>query len=338
MNFTRSFCAARAFAYWQSLQQPRTKKRRPRLPRLAMRPTTRRQCAGSAPPPAWFARRAPARSPAAPLPTGLPLADLCRAIRHRRPVRPLRTANSDAAGSQPGLRPLMARLPRHGNLCARVTKGPGTLPNDAGQEWREYDISPYTLRVTTTNRPEQAIVDWILRETGHEAWHGEPLGTADRQSPHAPRVSHARNACLGGRHRRPVCQQRGRDASLRHPRDHAQQPQLAGQGARDAAQRAGAKPRGPGLAAGQGRRVAAAGRSAHAAAIFASTARPICWCTTASRPWSRCMRPRNYVRNVTLNAQRLARASCPSRPKSTKATAWSSIRCCRWTASRSTRC
>jgi hypothetical protein len=59
---------------------------------------------------------------------------------------------------------------------ARVTKGPGSLPNEAGQEWRDYDISPYTLRVTTTNRPEQALVDWILAETGYEAWHGEPLG------------------------------------------------------------------------------------------------------------------------------------------------------------------
>ena len=49
-----------------------------------------------------------------------------------------------------------------------MTKGPGTLPNDAGQEWRDYDISPYTLRVTSTNRPEQAIVDWILLDTGYE--------------------------------------------------------------------------------------------------------------------------------------------------------------------------
>lgn len=59
---------------------------------------------------------------------------------------------------------------------AKVTSGSGTLPNDAGQVWREYDITPYTLRVTSTNRPEQAIVDWILRETGYEAWHSEPLG------------------------------------------------------------------------------------------------------------------------------------------------------------------
>ena len=58
----------------------------------------------------------------------------------------------------------------------RVTKGRGQLPNDHGQFWREYDISPYTLRVTATKKPEQAVVDWILRETGHEIWHGEPLG------------------------------------------------------------------------------------------------------------------------------------------------------------------
>lgn len=59
---------------------------------------------------------------------------------------------------------------------ARVTAGAGTLPNDGGQVWREYDITPYTLRVTTTARPEQALVDWILRETGYEAWHSDPLG------------------------------------------------------------------------------------------------------------------------------------------------------------------
>ncbi len=59
---------------------------------------------------------------------------------------------------------------------ARVTKGSGALPNDQGQVWREYDIRPYTTRVTTTERPEQAIVDWILRETGYEAWHSDPVG------------------------------------------------------------------------------------------------------------------------------------------------------------------
>ncbi len=59
---------------------------------------------------------------------------------------------------------------------ARVTKGSGSLPNNAGQVWREYDITPYTSRATSTNRPEQAIVDWILRETGYETWHTDPMG------------------------------------------------------------------------------------------------------------------------------------------------------------------
>lgn len=58
---------------------------------------------------------------------------------------------------------------------ARVNQGPATLPNEHGQVWREYDIGRYTLRATATERPEQAVIDWILRETGYEAWHSEPL-------------------------------------------------------------------------------------------------------------------------------------------------------------------
>jgi hypothetical protein len=63
------------------------------------------------------------------------------------------------------------------------------LPNKYGQVWREYDISPYTLRVTSTKRPEQAIVDWILQETGYEAWHSEPLGILSA-TPRTLRVYH----------------------------------------------------------------------------------------------------------------------------------------------------
>jgi hypothetical protein len=72
---------------------------------------------------------------------------------------------------------------------AAVGSAPSTLPNSGGQVWREYDISPYTLRVTTTQRPEQAVVDWILRETGYEAWHGEPLGVLSA-TPRTLRVYH----------------------------------------------------------------------------------------------------------------------------------------------------
>src|SRR5262249_20772233 len=37
----------------------------------------------------------------------------------------------------------------------KVTKGQGILPNEHGQVWREYDISPYTLRVRDVTKPEQ---------------------------------------------------------------------------------------------------------------------------------------------------------------------------------------
>ncbi|MCA9239474.1 MAG: hypothetical protein KDA37_04715 [Planctomycetales bacterium] len=59
---------------------------------------------------------------------------------------------------------------------AKVSKGPSSLPNEHGQVMREYDIRPYTLRAIGVERPEQTIVDWVLRETGYESWHSEPLG------------------------------------------------------------------------------------------------------------------------------------------------------------------
>jgi hypothetical protein len=65
-------------------------------------------------------------------------------------------------------------------------KALGTLPSQQGQTWQDYDIKQYTSRVTTTARPEQAVIDWILRETGTEVWFTEPLGVlnADRDSVH----------------------------------------------------------------------------------------------------------------------------------------------------------
>lgn len=58
----------------------------------------------------------------------------------------------------------------------RVTKGAGTLPNEHGQVWREYDITPYTSHVTNHPKPQQAIVDWVLRETGTDIWFSDPFG------------------------------------------------------------------------------------------------------------------------------------------------------------------
>ncbi len=63
-----------------------------------------------------------------------------------------------------------------GRTQLKVTKGNGTLPNQHGQVWREYDLTPYTSRITGVAKPEQAVVDWILRETGAETWFSTPLG------------------------------------------------------------------------------------------------------------------------------------------------------------------
>src|SRR4051794_31663127 len=51
--------------------------------------------------------------------------------------------SGDITPVEGGLAPLNAGITR-----ARVSKGAGTLPQDKGQVWREYDIRPYTLRVT----------------------------------------------------------------------------------------------------------------------------------------------------------------------------------------------
>lgn len=60
----------------------------------------------------------------------------------------------------------------------------GELPRTHGQIWREYPIGAYTANVKTTEKPEQAIIDWILRETGTEVWHTEPFSVlnADRET------------------------------------------------------------------------------------------------------------------------------------------------------------
>jgi hypothetical protein len=104
----------------------------------------------------------------------------------------MQAAASQPAPPEPNSPPAGDVTPIAGNMTplspaithANVTKGTGALPQDKGQVWREYDIRPYTLRVTTTARPEQAIVDWILRETGYEAWHSDPVGllSANRET------------------------------------------------------------------------------------------------------------------------------------------------------------
>lgn len=97
------------------------------------------------------------------------VAALCSAVRvsaQQPPAEP-----PAGAPAETGLREVgRGRAP-----LAKVTSGSGKLPNDAGQIYREYDISHYSLRVASTHMPEQAIIDWILRDTGYEAWHTGPV-------------------------------------------------------------------------------------------------------------------------------------------------------------------
>lgn len=86
----------------------------------------------------------------------------------------LSSSNPDAAAAGATLQgnPNDSTLPQ----VARLLQPPTSLGNEAGQVWRRYDLSPYTRRITTVKNPEQAVVDWVLRETGTEIWFKQPMG------------------------------------------------------------------------------------------------------------------------------------------------------------------
>lgn len=58
------------------------------------------------------------------------------------------------------------------------------LDASAGQYWSEYDLRPYTEKLSHLQRPEQAVIDWIVRQTGTDLWFRPPMGVlhADRQT------------------------------------------------------------------------------------------------------------------------------------------------------------
>ncbi len=69
-------------------------------------------------------------------------------------------------------------------MAGRGPAGPNALPQGSGQEHRVYDLRPYTGYLTQYDRPHQAVVDWVIRETGSDLWFTEPFGfiSADRDS------------------------------------------------------------------------------------------------------------------------------------------------------------
>ncbi len=85
------------------------------------------------------------------------------------PIQP--QAGQDFADPQGQIDQLTGR-----RSSTRVTRSMNQLPNDAGQVWREYDITPYTSQISGIPDPQQAILNWILKETGTEMWFNQPLG------------------------------------------------------------------------------------------------------------------------------------------------------------------
>lgn len=89
---------------------------------------------------------------------------------------------------QAGDPPSVGQIP--GNAGAPAGGGGGggrfrpgaNLPGEAGQEFRTFDIRSYTGYLNRHDHPEQAIVDWVMRETGTDVWFSEPFGflSADR--------------------------------------------------------------------------------------------------------------------------------------------------------------
>ncbi len=86
----------------------------------------------------------------------------------------------------------VAAQPTHRQTAASSSGGKSIskLPSEHGQIWREYDISPYTSRVTENGAPpQQAIIDWILRDTGYASWHSDVVAVLSG-TPQSLRVYH----------------------------------------------------------------------------------------------------------------------------------------------------
>ncbi len=72
--------------------------------------------------------------------------------------------------------PSLSSQPSTSSRVRTQVNGNFQLPKDAGQYWEEYDLRPYTDSMKTMEKPEQAIIDWVLRETGTDAWFTQPMG------------------------------------------------------------------------------------------------------------------------------------------------------------------
>ena len=125
--------------------------------------------------PPGLAQNPPPTIPGIPLPGTSPVLPPTAA---NPPSEPIPRVPSIEGGNTANETP---NVPPQNNLGMKVHQRL-ELPNDAGQYWVEYDLKPYTQALKNVDRPQQAVIDWIIRETGSDLWFQEPIGilTADR--------------------------------------------------------------------------------------------------------------------------------------------------------------
>lgn len=92
--------------------------------------------------------------------------------------------NGIATPSVPSIESMAAKDANNARNNAPKPIGRMELPTANGQQWVEYDIRPYTQNLKNVERPQQVIIDWIIRETGTDVWFNEPMGilNADRST------------------------------------------------------------------------------------------------------------------------------------------------------------
>ena len=115
----------------------------------------------------------------------LNLAEMLSAQTSPSPV-PIAAGNLPGTGGTPSVPTMESLAVQTHNSRENTPKPIGRmdLPNANGQQWVEYDIRPYTQNLKNVERPQQVIIDWIIRETGTDVWFNEPMGilNADRST------------------------------------------------------------------------------------------------------------------------------------------------------------
>lgn len=134
-----------------------------------------------------------APSPAVPQATLAPAAAATVVPPPTQPASPVKVPLTPPAAPQPAAAPAS---PPAGAADAPTAVASTAAPFvdqtvflPARQEWREYDITAYTAKFPPSARAEDAVRQWILRETGEGSWHGIDVASLT-VSPSRIRVYH----------------------------------------------------------------------------------------------------------------------------------------------------